>query len=138
MTIVVTSPAVRSRVATALVRIVARAMTSVVTSRAVMSPVATNPVVIVLRVQSVAGVTSPVVTNRVVTSPAATNPAANAVTSVPLVTMVAASVWAWTKSARHRRRPAPWLLRVRCRRPRLLPLAPRLVRLLPKRMTTSV
>jgi hypothetical protein len=118
-----------------------------------MSPVVTNRAVIVPHAPSVAGATSPVVTNRVVmsraatnravTNPAVTNPAvrnrvATAVTSVPLVTMVAVSAWASTKSVRLRRRLARWRLPVRSRRPQQLRLAPRPVRLLLSPVTTSV
>jgi hypothetical protein len=133
--------------------VIARAMSTVATNRAVMSlvvtnRVVTNRVVIVLHAPSVAGATSPVVTNpvvmsraatnRAVTNPVVTNPVVTAVTSVPLVTMVAASAWASTKSVRLRRRLARWRLPVRSRRPQQLRLAPRPVRLLLSPVTTSV
>ena len=133
MTIVVTSRAVIARA-----MIVVRAMSTAATNRVVRSPVVTNRAVIVLHAPSVAGATSPVVTNRVVMSRAATNPVATAVTSVPLVRMVAASAWASTKSVRLRRRLARWRLPVRSRRPQQLRLAPRPVRLLLSPVTTSV
>ena len=117
-------------------------------SLVVMSLVVTNRVVIVPHAPSVAGATSPVVTNPVVMNRAATNPVvrnrvvtnpvATAVTSVPLVRMVAASAWASTKSVRLRRRLARWRLPVRSRRPQQLRLAPRPVRLLLSPVTTSV